>query len=88
MKFCKDCRWCEKKDFIDQYDLKQINYACLKTKKEYAQSLVDGSKNYTMVDCWRYRGKTEYGHDECCGPEAKYFEPRKTFIERLKEWFK
>jgi len=81
MKFCKDCRWFEKEPLMSETRSK-----CMKPhQQDFSVSGVSG----------KIISKTRYCNDErrgeyygLCGPEAKYFEPRKTFIERLKEWFK
>lgn len=83
MKFCKDCRWSN----MDFFYPKTFSKCNNNKVKYYFTDSVTGKTSAAKEYCSIQRS-SKFVLLGTCGPEAKYFEPRKTFIERLKEWFK
>lgn len=78
MKLCKDCI---------HSDIPNVNTRCFKHVVSIPYiSLVDGTRNRRLI------GRSEYCFLERetsgrCGPEAKFFEPRPTILNRIKSLF-
>lgn len=82
MKFCKDCRYQTGKNLYG-------GLLCSRKHAKFTEKDRDKvTKEFPTQWYLQCENERDKAHKNFCGPEAKYFEPRKTFIERLKEWFK
>lgn len=80
MKFCKDCNHAAPLFFVGQYA--RCNRRNFIVKLD---PVTGGKEEEDALYCTVER--RSYTHVETCGTEAKYFMPRSSFFQRLKERF-
>lgn len=81
VKFCKDCRW------YKNYPKALTQHICNRRTKKVLSIITGKIETGCLEESCRTE-RHEFILDEPCGPEAKYFEKRLSWWERLKEKMK
>jgi hypothetical protein len=72
IKLCQDCEWHKEKLYGNngEYD----DCVCPKNLTDNSTCFVTGKLSYMWSTCCSCR---EMNHEDSCGPEARWFEPKK-----------